>query len=57
LGKDVTIINLNDGFYDIKVIVFDNSTLIKDGMPLEVYGLVTMYKGEIEIEADEIKVG
>ncbi|HLC37399.1 MAG TPA: hypothetical protein VJJ53_01310 [Candidatus Nanoarchaeia archaeon] len=57
LGKDVTIINLNDGLYDIKVIAFDNSTLIKDGMPLEVYGVVTMYKGEIEVEADEIKVG
>jgi len=57
LGKDVTIINLNDGLYDIKVIAFDNSTLIKEGMLLEVYGIVTMYKGEIEVEADEIKVG
>lgn len=56
LGKGVTIIDLNDEVASIKVIVFDNSTLIEKGMDLEVYGLVTMYKGELEIEADEIKV-
>ena len=57
LCSGVTILNLNDGLYEIKVIAFDNSTLIKSSMPLEVYGVVTMYKGELEIEADEIKVG
>ena len=55
LGNKVTIIDLNDDFYSIKVVAFDNSTLIKVGMNLEVHGLVTMYKGELEIEADEIK--
>lgn len=56
LGNKVTIIDLEDGFENIKVIAFDNSTLIKEGMHLEVYGVVTIYKGELEIEADEIKV-
>lgn len=56
LANKITIINLNDGFNSIKVIAFYNSTLIQKGMPLEVYGLVISYQGDLEIQADEIKI-
>ncbi|MBS3145207.1 OB-fold nucleic acid binding domain-containing protein [Candidatus Woesearchaeota archaeon] len=56
LANKLTIFDLNDGINSIKVIAFDNSTLIQDGLELEVYGLIVSYKGELEIQAEEIKI-
>ena len=56
LANKITIMDLNDGRDSIKVVAFDNSTLIKSGMRLEVHGIVIVFRGELEIQADEIKI-
>jgi len=54
-GNGVTIFNLKDNSGEIKVVAFDNSTKIEDGMVIEIRGIVSEYKNEIEIISEVIK--
>jgi len=56
IANKITIFDLKDGINTIKVVAFDNSTIIQNHMDLEIYGLIISYKGELEIQAEEIKI-
>jgi len=55
LGNKVTIMNVKDNSGNIKVVAFDNSTGLKEGMAIEVNGKVSEYKNELEIVSERIK--
>ena len=52
----VTFIDLQDSSGKIRVVLFDKLNSINQGDKIQVRGRVELYKGELEVIADEIKL-